>query len=64
MNAVPSIDLKSLAQEQDFRNLTVEQAIRLLGEREKESIENERIRVVEDLKGRLQEKASGIKSIR
>jgi hypothetical protein len=57
-------DLKLLAQDPEFKNLTVEQAIRLLGEREKQHIENERMRVVHDLTSRLQMKAENMKQSR
>ncbi len=62
MNSISSIDIKSLAQDPDFRNLTVEEAIRLLGEREKQNIENERVKVVNELKKRLEEKEVTMKS--
>ncbi len=64
MSHSTSIDLKILAQDPDFKDLTVEQAIRLLGEREKQNIENGRARVVDELKNRLVEKGTAIKSSR
>jgi hypothetical protein len=62
MNSISPIDMKALAQDPDFRNLTVEEAIRLLGEREKQNIENERVKVVNELKKRLEEKEVIMKS--
>lgn len=62
MNSISPIDMKALAHDPDFRNLTVEEAIRLLGEREKQNIENERVKVVNELKKRLEEKEVTMKS--
>ena len=64
MDTMSNLDLTALAQDPEFKSLTVEQAIRLLGEREKQQIEKERTRVVEDLKARLQEKGATIKGSR
>jgi hypothetical protein len=64
MDTMSNLDLTALAQDPEFKSLTVEQAIRLLGEREKQQIEKERTRVVEDLKARLQEKGAAIKGSR
>jgi hypothetical protein len=64
MDTMSNSDLTALAQDPEFKSLTVEQAIRLLGEREKQQIEKERTRVVEDLKARLQEKGAAIKGSR
>jgi ABC-type lipopolysaccharide export system ATPase subunit len=58
MNFSESVCIKSLTQDQQFRNLTVEQAIRLLGEKEKEVINTEREKLVNELKEKLEEKSS------
>lgn len=58
MNFSESVCIKSLTQDQQFRNLTVEQAIRLLGEKEKEVINTEREKMVNELKEKLEEKSS------
>lgn len=48
-----SIDLKQIVQDPEFKNLTVEQAIRLLGEKEKAKIIAEREKLLLDLTNRL-----------
>lgn len=46
-------DLKQIMQDPEFTNLTVEQAIRLLGEKEKARIIAEREKLLLDLTNRL-----------
>ena len=58
MNFSESVRIKSLARDQQFRNLTVEQAIRLLGEKEKAVIDTEREKMVNELREKLEEKSS------
>lgn len=48
-----SRDLKQIMQDPEFKNLTVEQAIRLLGEKEKARIIAEREKLLLDLTNRL-----------
>jgi hypothetical protein len=64
MSELSSIDLKALSEDPEFRNLTVEEAMRRLGEKEKALIESERVRVVTDLRSRLEENVASMKSIR
>ena len=64
MDTTSSLDLSTLARDPQFSNLTVEQAIRLLGEREKQQIENERAKVVEEMRARLNERGALIKGSR
>ena len=52
MENIP-VDVKSLSQLPEFRNLTVEEAIRLLGKKEKEVINQERERVLNELRSKL-----------
>lgn len=61
MESLSQLDLKQLAQDPEFRNLTLEGAIRLLGEKEKTRIDQEKDRVVSEVKARLEEKASAMK---
>jgi hypothetical protein len=56
------LDVKALAQLPEFQNLTVEEAIRLLGEKEKTSLNQEREKVLNDLKAKLDEKVATMKS--
>jgi len=55
-------DAKALAQLPEFHNLTVEEAIRLVGEKEKASLNQEREKVLVDLKNKLDDKISTMKS--
>ena len=64
MDTASNLDWKSLIEDPEFKNLTVEQAMRLLGEREKARIENERERVVSELQARLSEKTTAMRSSR
>jgi hypothetical protein len=52
------LDVKTLAQLPEFRELTVEEAIRLLGEKEKAALNQEREKVLNDLKSKLEEKVA------
>ena len=56
------LDVKTLAQLPEFRELTVEEAIRLLGEKEKAALNQEREKVLNDLKTKLEEKVAVMKS--
>ena len=62
MEPLSQMDLRSLALDPEFRNLTVEEAIRLLGEKEKRRIDQEKDRVVAEVKSKLEEKAAAMKS--
>ena len=64
MEALSQVDVKQLGQDPDFKNLTVEQAIRLMGEREKALINQERDKIVSDLKAKLNEKTIAMKASR
>ena len=64
MEALSQVDVKQLGQDPDFKNLTVEQAIRLMGEREKALINQERDTIVSDLKAKLNEKTIAMKASR
>ena len=61
MEGFSNFDLNSLAEDPEFRNLTLEEAIRLLGEKEKNRIDTERNRVVAEVKRTLDDKASAMK---
>jgi hypothetical protein len=64
MENISNVDWKSLLEDPEFKRLTVEQAMRLLGEREKARIENERERLVGELQTHLTEKTSAMRSSR
>jgi hypothetical protein len=57
-------DVKSLAGNPEFRDLTVEEAIRLLGEKEKSKLNQERDRVLAEIKAKLDDKVQTVKSTR
>ena len=54
-------DVRQLARNPEFIELTVEEALRLLGEKEKTKLNQERDLVLQEIKSKLDEKAKSIK---
>ena len=57
-----NIDIKQLSASLEFRDLTVEQAIRLIGEKEKALIIQEREKTMKEFNSKLDEKYYEIKN--
>ena len=55
-------DLSQLVKDREFKNLTVEQAIRLMGEKEKANIIGEREKLLQNFGKRLDDAVTAIKS--
>ncbi len=57
-------DVRSLTKQPDFSDLTVEEAIRLLGEKEKAKLNQDRDRVLAEIRSKLDDKVGTLKSSR
>ena len=58
------LDARNLAKNPDFCDLTVEEAIRLIGEKEKAKLNQERDRALTEIKSKIDEKVNTFKSAR
>ena len=57
-------DVRTLTKEPEFSELTVEEAIRLLGEKEKAKLNQDRDRVLAEIKSKLDDKVNSFKATR
>jgi hypothetical protein len=54
-------DVRNLARNPEFSELTVEEAIRLLGEKEKAKLNHERDMVLKEIKSKLDDKSKSVR---
>ena len=57
-------DVRTLTQQPEFKDLTVEAAIRLLGEKEKTKLSQDRDKVLAEIRSKLDDKVSSFKGSR